>query len=50
MFESFNTTLIFSNEEMTAIMKLFKSFEKSGLLIKGNQRKTSHKVILQFSS
>ena len=29
------TTLIISNEEINGIMKLFKSLEESGLLIKG---------------
>ena len=31
---SHNTTLIISNEEMNDIMKIIKSFEESGLLIK----------------
>ena len=35
MFGSGNTTLIISNEEMNDIMKIIKSLEKSGLLIKG---------------
>ena len=30
-----NTTLIISNEEMNDIMKIVKSLEESGLLIKG---------------
>ena len=33
------TTLIISNEEMNDIMKIVKSFEESGLLIKGNNVK-----------
>ena len=35
MFGSGNTTLIISNEEMNDIMKIVKSFEESGSLIKG---------------
>ena len=35
MFGSGNTTLIVSNEEMNDIMKIIKSLEESGLLIKG---------------
>ena len=35
MFGSGNATLIISNEEMNDIMKIIKSLEKSGLLIKG---------------
>ena len=35
MFASGGTTLIISNEEMNDIMKIVKSFEESGLLIKG---------------
>ena len=35
MFESGATTLIISNEEMNDIMKIVKSLEESGLLIKG---------------
>ena len=35
IFGSSNTTLIVSNEEMNNIMKITKSLEKSGLLIKG---------------
>ena len=35
MFRSGNTTLIVSNEERNDIMKIVKSLEKSGLLIKG---------------
>ena len=34
MFGSSNTTLIISNEEMNNIMKIVKSLEESGLLIK----------------
>ena len=35
MFGSGTTTLIISNEEMNDIMKIVKSLEKSGVLIKG---------------
>ena len=35
LFGSRITTLIVSNEEINYIMKIVKSFEKSGLLIKG---------------
>ena len=35
MFESCVTTLRILNEEMNYIMKIIKSFEESGLLIKG---------------
>ena len=35
MFGLGTTTLIISNEEMNYIMKIVKSLEKSGLLIKG---------------
>ena len=35
IYESGATTLIFSNEEMEDIMKIHKSLEESGLLIKG---------------
>ena len=35
MFESGFTTLIISNEEMNDIMKIVKSIEESGLLLKG---------------
>ena len=35
MFTSGNTTLIISNEEMNDIMKIVKSLEESGILIKG---------------
>ena len=34
MFGSCNTTLIISKEEMNGIMKIIKSLEKYGLLIK----------------
>ena len=33
--DSCNTKLIISNEEMNDVMKIIKSFEESGLLIKG---------------
>ena len=36
MFKSGNTTLIISNQEMNDIMKIIKSLEESGLLIKGD--------------
>ena len=35
MFQSGTNTLVISNEEMNDIMKIVKSLEKSGLLIKG---------------
>ena len=35
IFGSGTTTLIISNEKMNDIMKIFKSLEESGLLIKG---------------
>ena len=35
MFGSGNTMLIISNEEMNVTMKILKSLEESGLLIKG---------------
>ena len=35
MFKSGTTTLVISNEEMNDIMKIVKSLEESGLLIKG---------------
>ena len=35
MFGSSTTTLIISNEEMNDIMKIIKSLEQSGLLVKG---------------
>ena len=35
MFGSSNTTLMVSNEEMNNIVKIVKSFEEFGLLIKG---------------
>ena len=35
MFGSATTTLIISNEEMDTVIKTIKSFEESGLLIKG---------------
>ena len=35
MFGSSTTTLIISNKEINDIMKIVKSFEESGLLIKG---------------
>ena len=38
MFGSGTTTLIISNEEMNYIMKIIKSLEESGLLIKGDSK------------
>ena len=35
MFGSGTTTLVFSNEDLNDIMKIIKSIEESGLLIKG---------------
>ena len=35
MFGSGNTTLVIFNDEMNDIMKIVKSLEESGLLIKG---------------
>ena len=35
MFESGTTTLIISNEEIKNILKIIKSLEESGLLVKG---------------
>ena len=53
MFESDNTTLIIYNEEMNDIMKIVKSLEESGLLIKDisetmKQRRISWNVITYF--
>ena len=50
MFGSGATTLIISNEEMIDIMKIIKSLEESGLLIKGvsetiqNEAKTKRRI------
>ena len=41
MFGSGMTILIISNEEMTDIIKIVKSLEGSGLLIKGVRRRNS---------
>ena len=41
MFGSGMTILIISNEEMTDIIKIVKSLEGSGLLIKGVRRRVS---------
>ena len=38
------TTLITLNEEMTDVMKIAKSFEESGLLIKGVSEKIKMKL------
>ena len=38
------TTLTTSNEEMRDIMKIVKSFEESGLLIKGVSKKIENKA------
>ena len=44
IFGSGNTTLIISNEEMNDIMKITKSLEESGLLIKGVSEKIKNEV------
>ena len=44
MFESAFTTLIISNEEMNDIMKIVKSLEESGLLIKGVSKTNKNQV------
>ena len=44
MFGSGVTTLIISNEEMNDIMKIFKSLQESGLLIKDVSEKTKNKT------
>ena len=44
MFGSGFTTLIISNEEMNDIMKIVKSLEESGLLIKGVSEKIKNEV------
>ena len=44
MFGSGFTPLITSNEEMEDIMKIIKSLEDSGLLIKGFSKTIKHKV------
>ena len=44
MFESGNTTLIIYNEEMNDTMKIIKSLEESGLLIKGVSKTTKNKA------
>ena len=41
MFGSGMTILIISNEEMTDIIKIVKSLEESGLLIKGVRKRIS---------
>ena len=38
------TTLVFSNEDLNDIMKIVKSFEKSGLLIKGVSETVENEV------
>ena len=54
MFGLCTTTLIVSNEEMSSIMKIVKSLEESGLLIKGvsetyqNQAKEQKGVFLSM--
>ena len=62
MFGSGTTTLIISNKEMNDILKIIKSFEESGLLIKRvivllqlkmkqkNKRRISGNVIRRFSA
>ena len=44
MFGSGFTTLIISNEEMNDIMKIVKSLQESGLLIKGVSEKINNEV------
>ena len=44
LFGSRITTLIVSNEEINYIMKIVKSFEKSGLLIKGVNKTTQNEA------
>ena len=44
IFGSGNTTLIISNEEMNDIMKIIKSLEESGLLIKGVSKTIKNKA------
>ena len=44
MFGSGVTTLIISNEEMNDIMKIVKSLQESGLLIKDVSEKTKNKM------
>ena len=44
IFGSGNTKLIISNEEMNDIMKIIKSLEESGLLIKGVSEKNKNEV------
>ena len=44
LFGSRITTLIVSNEEINYIMKIVKSFEKSGLLIKGVNKTIQNEV------
>ena len=44
MFGSGFTTLIILNEEMNDIMKIIKSLEESGLLIKGISKKIKNEA------
>ena len=44
MFGSGVTTLIISNDEINAIMKILKSHEESGLLIKGASKTVKNKA------
>ena len=44
MFGSGVTTLIISNGKMNDIMKIVKSLEKSGLLIKNVSKRTKRKI------
>ena len=44
MFGSGTTTLIIFNEEMNDIMKMIKSLEETGLLIKGISKTIENKV------
>ena len=50
MFESGMTTFIISNEEMNDIMKIVKSLEESGLLIKGVSEAIENEQKVEFFS
>ena len=50
MFESGMTTFIISNEEMNDIMKIVKSLEESGLLIKGVSETIENEQKVEFLS
>ena len=49
MFGSGNTTLIISNEELNDIMKIIKSLEEPGLLIKGVSETIKNKAKEQIA-